>query len=546
MKYIFTAFLWVITLNLFAQFTLVRDFNSLADGSFTSTYGGGVKAKLGAKVLVEYDTITNPGPQNFTRLSAVSIDGNREIITTAPWRDQEYGPTFFDFRELPNNKIAFVVNYDDSDWKIVLTDGTEEGTEELYYSSVTIIGMELIANGLYFTHKTTTGSNYELVKIDLTDKSVSVVKEFGDAYYISDISKTDENTLIFYASDPDDLNKLKLFKSDGTAAGTTALKLLYSGGLLSQQTVMTKVGSKVFFFIKQPGSDCCNYLWVTDGTAGGTVKLNEFNMVDFVDYQSTKSALAWNDKFYFMGVESAGNTNNERVLWVSDGTIAGTLALHDPLDYYRSKQFTVFNNKLYFVAYDQNSFNNRLYRTDGTVTGTEMVNVKYNTSSIAPYELVTNGTYLYMAGYCIGQGEELFRYDGANLECAMAEGATGAATYTPDRLFVNGNDLYFTADVDISGRELYTATNFLTYGTTGVTKEIASTISIYPNPAQSKVEVQTTKPLSQLVLLNSQGKEVASSTTNLLNLENQPAGVYTMKVIFEDQSTAFSKVVVAE
>ncbi len=549
MKVFFTIVLAMMAgISSYAQFDLVRDFNGSSASTFKQLSYDGFLAKLGTKVLVRYDTTENlPVGEGATMLVVIDANGNADQIMQVPLRDDDYGPTFYDFRELSDGRLVFIVNSDDTEYKIIVTDGTLSGTEELYVSSTRVIGLEVISSGLFFTHAHPGGNMYELAKIDLATGTVSYVLNFGLKYSISDISKTDDNTLIFYATGSGD--ELKLYRSDGTTAGTTEIADLYDGSGVSQQTVMTQVGNKVYFFYTESGTDCCNYLWVTDGTSSGTTKVKEFNMVSFIDYERSRSAVAWNNKFYFMGVEDEGNSNNDRVLWVSDGTEAGTIALHSPEDFRRPHSFTLFNNKMYFVAYDLNTYNNRLYVTDGTPTGTEVVVVKYGSYSIYAYDIAASSSYLYMAAYCTGQGEELFRYDGTELECVMAEAFPGNEDASPNELIVNGDDLYFIADMEETGREVYTAT-FVTEEepepVTGVLEAAGMKVAIFPNPATTMLEVQTEKSIGQMVLLNGQGKELASTSQTTMHIQDFPAGVYCLKVVFEDQTTTVSRVMISK
>ncbi len=199
------------------------------------------------------------------------------------------------------------------------------------------------------------------------------------------------------------------------------------------------------------------------------------------------------------------------------------------------------------MAYDEDADNKRLFMTNGTVAGTTKVEVKYNANLLRPYELETDGDNLYMAADCFGEGAELFRYNGTDLECGMAEGVSGTSTTDPKNLYMNGGDLYFTADLSATGREVYTATTYTTSGIpTDVRKESAASISVFPNPSHTIIEVRADKQINQLVLLNGQGKEIATSNTTTLNLEAHPFGVYALKVIFEDKTSAFSKMVISE
>jgi ELWxxDGT repeat protein len=527
----------------FAQMTVVRNFNATTSSTFNYNSDDVFLAKLGDKVFVRYDTLL-PGNINKVLLSSLTIAGQREKIILCDYPYESNRPAFSNFKLLPGDKMAFVMEDDNNANKIIVTDGTLSGTQVVLSSTQSILGMEVLTDGLYITRRNQDGINDELVKIDLITYAETTVKTFINFYSISELNKTDDNTLVFMATVNDGSYRLSLFKSDGTSDGTVIVKDLYTGNGVSQQTVMTRVGSKVFFFYKENGSDCCNFLWVTDGTTAGTLKLKEFNAVFFVDYKVTGNALAWNNKFYFMAVNTGLDTNSDRLLWVSDGTVAGTGALTNSANYTRAEHLTLFNNLLYFIAFDENAFNFRLCKTDGTVGGTSAVNVRYNTNIIYAYEVATDGSYLYLAGDNSGRGAELFRYNGSAVECSIAEGVAGSRSSDPKNLYVNGTDLFFTAELAATGREVYTA--FRTITTSVVMESINEVSSMFPNPARDQVEIKSKKPISQLLLIKNQGEEVGSSYETIMNISSYPAGIYVMKVIFEDQTMSYHKLVIAK
>ena len=286
------TFLFNITSN--AQFQLIKNFDNGTLNSFNSDYSG-ILYSIGSKVIVQYDSIAAGQYKGLTTLAAVDKLGNSQRFTSI--QTNYDNSSSFDFKTLPDGKIAFVSMAANGASKIIISDGTSAGTTEVYTSSKIFDGLEFIDNGLYFTYDG--DSNHELMHIDLVTFAVSSVKKFGYFHMISDISKVSNTSLIFMAPDATDNNYLKLYVSDGTSAGTMPLATINTTGGVSQNTVMTKVGNKVYFFYKRPGTDCCNDLWVTDGTIAGTHNLKEFNIVFFIDFVREGKAIAWNNKFYF-------------------------------------------------------------------------------------------------------------------------------------------------------------------------------------------------------------------------------------------------------
>ena len=128
-------------------------------------------------------------------------------------------------------------------------------------------------------------------------------------------------------------------------------------------------------------------LWVTDGTAGGTVMVKDINL-DKPFHSGLGSSMytssvamgipIFDNKLYFPVLTDSSTTK----LCCSDGTSAGTVIVKkvamlssDP-QYQGIFSTAVFNSKLYFAGYDATPHSGNgveLWATDGTGTGTAMV-----------------------------------------------------------------------------------------------------------------------------------------------------------------------------
>ena len=177
-------------------------------------------------------------------------------------------------------------------------------------------------------------------------------------------------------------------------------------------------------------------LWVSDGTTEGTKIVK--NIASGVDESDNAYSLAprnliqFNDKLYF----SATGDREDRELWVSDGTTEGTKLLKDinPNDSEDSvdnssfaEEFTVVGDceasrrhRLFFAAEDDEN-GKELWVTDGTTEGTQLVkDIDPGTtdSYVPPYE--------------------------PNIDSSF-----------PEQLTAVGDRLFFTADNEEYGRELW-------------------------------------------------------------------------------------------
>jgi len=248
--------------------------------------------------------------------------------------------------------------------------------------------------------------------------------------------------------------------------------------------------------------------------------------------------------FIFAAVPTGGSSNSDESLWVSDGTVTGTIRLNDPVDYERPKHFTVFNGALYFVAYSNSSYGNKLYKTDGTELGTSYVALSNNTSSVSTYSIATDGNYLYLAADNITYGAELFRYDGTSSQCDVSDGVSGSGSSNPTELYVNGSDLYFVANLTATSAELYT-TLFTSIPT--ATKGSATNLfTLYPNPTTNQVSVKSSEQIVSLSLINQLGTVLFETSDSSIFLESYSEGVYFVKVQLQNGQSSFEKIILVK
>jgi ELWxxDGT repeat protein len=235
-----------------------------------------------------------------------------------------------------------------------------------------------------------------------------------------------------------------------------------SGQIMSSESIA--IDGKLFFNVSErPSVLQTNELWVSDGTAAGTIKLDTFikaiNVFGFTEM---------NHKLYFV----ADDGTHGYELWSSDGTPTGTRIVKDInpgysgsfTTSYNSKYLSVMNGKLYFAA-DDGLHGNELWRSDGTDTGTYMVkDVNPDSGSIStnyhgPYN--TNkviGSAFYFTADDGPHGYELWVTDGTSTGTRMVNdintNATDNNAYPNEFMSYNGK-LYFTANSGATGYGLF-------------------------------------------------------------------------------------------
>ena len=125
---------------------------------------------------------------------------------------------------------------------------------------------------------------------------------------------------VYFAAD-DGVNGNELWKSDGTAAGTVLVEDINPGAGSSVPSYLTNV-SGTLFFAASNGVDGIE-LWKSDGTAAGTVLVKDISPFAEPDSSSSPSFLTnVSGTLFFRADDGVYGVGDE--LWKSDGTEAGT------------------------------------------------------------------------------------------------------------------------------------------------------------------------------------------------------------------------------
>ena len=337
-----------------------------------------------------------------------------------------------------DGKLYFSADNGETGEELWISDGTKEGTNLVADLNPGTEGSNPRAffkfdDKIYFSADNgETGE--ELWVSDGTKEGTNLVADLNPGADSSSITGFAESDGKLYFSADNGATGEELWVSDGTKEGTNLVADLNPGAEGSDGDDFVEFNNKLYFSANDGKNG--KELWVSDGTKEGTNLVSDIN--PGAGSSNVDNLTEFDGKLYF----SADNGETGKELWVSDGTKDGTQLLKDlspaelsdesasdeVLNVSSSpKSFVEFNEKLYFIANNGNEDTRgqkQLWETDGTAEGTKFV-------------------------------EELYggipRNDASNEE---SQAASTADSFISE-LVVVGDELFFNANVDDAGTELY-------------------------------------------------------------------------------------------
>ena len=336
-----------------------------------------------------------------------------------------------------------------------VSDGTLSGTHavapNLSFDFCNFLGQ--FDGKLYFVGtNTVTGS--ELWYTDGTSSGTQLLKDIYPGNYSSNPSNFTlvDNKLFFTANDG--THGFEWWITDGTSAGTHLTVDLEAGPLPVQNTSNSSgiaFQNTVLVFSRLNETTNRRDLWIFDNSGNSPTNLTQQFNSNMYTYSNAVYKIEYNNKIYF----NFNQTNEGDELFVTDGTISGTsiVNLNVGSNSFTPREFLLFNNKLCFTgSTPTTTVSSALFISDGTVSGTTCLNVGFLNTSGRDY--IINNQTLYFNGLTNSNGYELWKTNGTVGGTSLIKDIKiGTASSGPSYLTWCNNKLYFSADDGTNQRQ---------------------------------------------------------------------------------------------
>jgi ELWxxDGT repeat protein len=350
-----------------------------------------------------------------------------------------------------------------------------------------IASLTAVGNALFFAADDGTHGQ-ELWTSDGTDAGTRMVKDIDPGTFISPDSPsvipassapallTAYNGKLYFSAD-DGVHGREIWTSDGTAAGTQLVKDVNPAGSAPAFTGPSDLGpvgltaaGPTLFFAEDDGTHGTE-LWATDGTAAGTRLVKDIN-TDTRGSYPTALVRAGGVTFF-----TADDGTDGQQLWKTDGTPAGTARLTTLPG--GVTNLTAVGNAVFFTGRDGMAGYD-LWTSDGTAAGTRLVatipvpvvDPPGDAQPIFPgwpglQNLTAVGGKLFFTVDTPGMGQQLWVSAGTAAGTTLVKQIaldpsggppSGGAYHVPiTNLTAVGDRLFFTADDEVHGAELWTS-----------------------------------------------------------------------------------------
>ncbi len=242
----------------------------------------------------------------------------------------------------------------------------------------------------------------------------------------------------------------ELFVSDGTAGGTRLLRAFNPGiadGLRGMTGFINPAGMKVRdrgLVVAEGGAN--DGIWSTDGTDTGTVQLSTFAPRMLAEPRVARGGA----HAFFQSIETVTPMVNRHHVFVTDGTVAGTVELMDYLTPQSLGRVPISwpdGSKSMFSVIGPPGSGSDLYCTDGTAAGTVLVGSHRGNTDDGAF---VGGAYVFTGEFLAGN------YTLMSTDCVTITELAPVSVYPRELVAFGTDQILFEGDDVTSGRELWT------------------------------------------------------------------------------------------
>jgi ELWxxDGT repeat protein len=288
-------------------------------------------------------------------------------------------------------------------------------------------------------------------------------------------------------------------------------------------------------------------LYVYDGISEPTMV---YDICPGISGSGPTRLIEFNNKLLFYANDGMHGTELWEYDGVGDPSLVYDIRSGTPPSwiFHQESNMIVFDDKLYMNVYDD-EHGSELWVYDGSNNPSMVKELVPGKSGLNPRNFTVYDNILYFSGFdAEGHGEELWMYDGVNDPTMVIDLRLGSLGSEPCYLTVFNDMLYFQAIDGEHGRELWSLTN--EDSPSGNTDAISYlSLQVYPNPAIDKINISFNRgSFNSISIYGISGnivsnQEIKAEENNVsLDISHIPSGIYFVKLISNDGDIEVLKV----